>query len=98
MTDFSIRRETDARGGRWVATMAGREGEAELTYVDQGSGVIRTNHTYAPPHLRGTGIAPALVFRMIADVRAEGLKVVPSCPYIRMMFDKHPEWADLLAR
>lgn len=98
MADIDIRRESNERGGRWVATLRGRQGEAELSYVLQGSGVIRANHTYAPPELRGTGLAPALVQRMIADARAEGLKVNPTCPYIRDMFGRHPEWADVLAR
>ena len=98
MADIKIRRETTERGGRWVATLQGREGEAELSYVSQGDGVIRANHTYAPPGLRGTGLAPALVEQMIRDVRAEGLKVNPTCPYIRDMFARHPKWSDVLAR
>lgn len=98
MTVFAIRREASDTGGRWLATMPGRDGEAELSYVWQSQGVIRANHTYAPPHLRGTGIAQALVQRLIADARAEGFRINPSCPYIRLMFEKHPEWADLWAR
>lgn len=98
MAAIEIRRETDERGGRWVASLPGREGEAVLSYAWQGAGVISANHTYAPPELRGTGLAPALVMRMIADARAEGFKINPACPYIAMMFDKHPEWADLIGR
>jgi predicted GNAT family acetyltransferase len=100
MPAIEIRHERSERGGRWVATIAGREseGEAELTWVRQGENVIRANHTYAPPSLRGSGLAPALVERMIADARAEGFKVNPTCPYIRDMFARRPEWADLLAR
>lgn len=98
MAEIEIRRERSDRSGRWVATLQGREGEAELSYVMQGSDVIRANHTYAPPELRGTGLAPALVQRMIADARAEEFKVYPACPYIRDMFGRHPEWADVLAK
>jgi uncharacterized protein len=29
-------------------------------------------------------------------VRAEGLKVVPACPFVKAWIGKHPEYKDLL--
>lgn len=49
-----------------------------------------------PQALRGNGIASALVERLVEDARKEGFKIVPSCPFVKAMFDKHPEWAPVL--
>ena len=51
------------------------------------------------PHaLRGRGIGEAMVARGVEDVRREGKKVVPLCPYARAQIMKHPEWQDVLDR
>jgi len=30
------------------------------------------------------------------EVRAEGLKVIAQCPFVKAYLEKHPEYADLL--
>lgn len=54
-------------------------------------------HVEAPPSLRGTGAAGRLMEGVLAAVRAEGLKVVPSCPYADAYIRRHRQWLDLLA-
>lgn len=92
MTQIDIRREAD----RYVATIPGKAGEAELTFTRDGD-VLRANHTGAPPALRGTGAALALVTRMVEDARAEGLKVDPRCSYVAHQFDRHRDWTEVRA-
>jgi predicted GNAT family acetyltransferase len=62
-----------------------------------GPGIIVADHTYAPGSMRGTGVALALVQRLIADARERDLLIVPACSYVRAQFDRHPDWADLRA-
>ncbi len=51
-----------------------------------------------PDAFRGTGAGRALVERLVADARAEGVKVFALCPFVKAMAERHPEWADVFAR
>jgi predicted GNAT family acetyltransferase len=98
MAEVTITREdTDARHGRYVARIAGIDAEAELTFTRQGPDRVSADHTGAPPSLRGTGAAGALVDAMVADARKSGFRIVPRCSYVAARFAQHPEWADAFA-
>lgn len=96
LTTIRIERHLAADRGRYVARIDHVEGEAELTFTRRSPALISADHTSAPPSMRGTGVALALVERLIADARAEAFKVMPLCSYVRTQFDRHPEWADVL--
>jgi predicted GNAT family acetyltransferase len=93
---MDIALEDDGRHGRYVARIAGIDGEAELTFTHRGPGLISADHTGAPDGMRGTGAAGALVDRLIADARTEGFRIIPLCPYVRSRYEKHPEWQDVM--
>ena len=95
MDQIEIRRETHEGGGRYFATLAGLPQEAELAWVDLGPALIAANHTFVPETMRGSGIAAAMVDRLVADARAESFKIVPLCSYVQAQFARHPDWADL---
>ena len=97
MEQVSITREMDASGGRYVAKVAGFPGEAELTFVRAEPDIFIADHTLTPVPLRHRGIATQLVERLVADARREGFRIRPTCPFVVTMFDRHPEWSDLLA-
>jgi predicted GNAT family acetyltransferase len=96
MSAIHIDREETPIKARYAGTVEGHEGEAELTYSRARDDLVIADHTFAPDSLRGTGVAGALVERLIADARAEGFKIIPLCPYVKSQFEKHPEWADVL--
>ncbi len=54
-------------------------------------------HTEVPPALNGKGIGSALARGLLDLARAQGLKVVPLCPFVAAYIAKHAEYADLLA-
>ena len=60
-------------------------------------GVADINHTFVDDCLRGQGIAGKLLVAAVAQIRAEGLKALPTCSYAKGWFEKHPEEQDLLA-
>ncbi len=91
-----IRREDGPSGGRYTATIAGADGEAEMTYSRAGAARLIIDHTGVPDSLRGTGIGEALVRRAVEDARADGLKIIPLCPFAAAMFRKHEELRDVL--
>ncbi len=70
----------DAAGGRFEAEVDG--GVAECVYR-LGAGVMNIVHTEVPPQSEGRGIAAALVQAALDHARAAGLKVRPSCSYVR---------------
>lgn len=90
-----IEREISDSRGRYVLRLDGHE--AELTYSIASPVLIIADHTGVPDALGGQGIAKALVNRLIADARAEGVKIVPLCPYVKAQFARHKDWADVLA-
>lgn len=90
-------REQGVKDGRYVARIEGLEGEAELKYRRQAPAIVDAWHTETPTSLRGQGIATRLVERLVADARREGFRVVPTCPFVRGLFDSHPDWSELRA-
>lgn len=96
MADVTITRETTATKGRYVGRVQGNADEAELTFSRTSPTLIIADHTYAPDSMRGTGVARALVERMIADARAEGVKIIPLCPFVKAQFARHPQWSDVM--
>jgi predicted GNAT family acetyltransferase len=85
----------DARALRFRMELPG--GTAELAYVPVSDGVLDFYSTWVPPDERGRRVATRLVTAALAHARARGLRVVPSCWYVRRWIDAHPEQADLLA-
>jgi uncharacterized protein len=63
------------------------------------SGAVRTlTHAEVPVALRGGGIAARLTGGALELARAQGIKVIPVCPYVVTFMERHPEYRDLLAR
>ncbi len=96
MAEISITLAEDAAGGRYAGRVSGIDGEAELTYRRSGPDRVIAGHTYAPPVMRGTGVAKAMVERLVADARKSGFKIVPACSYVQDQAGRHPEWADVV--
>jgi predicted GNAT family acetyltransferase len=70
-------------------------GEA-LAFYRLADGVMTFTHTEVPAALRGRGIGSALMHGVLDSVRAQGLKVVPRCPFVAAYIARNPEFADLL--
>lgn len=88
--------ETSSKGRYFIRTEDPGADEAELTFSKFGDKTIIADHTGVPDRYRGQGIGLMLVEKLIEDARAKGVKVVPVCPFIRAMFEKHPEWSDVM--
>ena len=95
MTDVTIRRQDSAEGGRYVATLPGTEGEAELTYTRPAPGIVSANHTGVPDAMGGQGVGKALVRALVDDAEAEGFRILPRCPFVARQASEHPDRADI---
>lgn len=65
---------------------------AELVYRREGNRLVLA-HTEVPDELEGRGIGGALVIAAIDHAAAQGLTVVPQCPFARGWLERHPDAA-----
>ncbi|MBV9968786.1 MAG: N-acetyltransferase [Xanthobacteraceae bacterium] len=72
------------------------DGDQAVAYYRMAPGVVTFVHTEVPQALSGRGVGTKLVGGALAMVRAQGLKVVPQCPFVAAFMSKHPEYDDLL--
>lgn len=52
--------------------------------------------TYVPPAHSGRGVGTSLVQRVLAEARAEGVRIYPQCPFTAAYIKRHPQEADLV--
>ena len=71
------------------------EGHVAFSNYKRDGGTLTIMHTEVPKELSGKGIGSALVRGLLDIARAQGLKVVPLCPFVAGYIAKHPEYADL---
>ena len=96
MESVTITCHDEGDAGEYRAHVAGSAVIGRLTWVTR-DGARVAEHTLVPPEIGGRGVAGKLVEALIADARAQAFRVVPQCPYVAAVFDKHPEWAGLRA-
>lgn len=80
--------------GRYELLVDGRPaGEIEFR-TTEGRRVF--THTGIRDEFEGQGLAAHLARHVLDDVRAQGLQIVPLCPYVASYLAKHPDDADLV--
>jgi len=87
--------EASGHKGAFVIEQDGKR-LAEMTYTVAGSRVI-IDHTTVDDSLRGSGAGRELVSKAVEWARADGRKLMPLCPFAKSVFDKTPEYRDVLA-
>lgn len=69
-------------------------GPAIAAYERHGD-VITFTHTAVPEQAEGQGVGSRLVKGALAQVRSEGLRVVPACSFVAAYLQRHPDAAEL---
>ncbi|MFT3680578.1 MAG: GNAT family N-acetyltransferase [Ferruginibacter sp.] len=70
---------------------------AEMTYTMAGDSIMIIDHTEVSDALGGKGVGLKLVNKGVDYARANGLKIIPLCPFAKSVFDKKKEaFADVL--
>lgn len=95
-----VRHEPDA--GRFSLPLGGGS-DAIAEYHRDGDTLVFT-HTEVPSEHEGQGVGGRLARAALDHARAEGLRVVPQCPFIAGWVKRnpeylevvHPEWRDRL--
>ena len=94
MSELNVIREDGESGGRYTVQLDGHE--AEMTYSRAGETRIIIDHTGVPDALRGRGVGEAMVEQAVVDARAEGIKIIPLCPFAKAVLAKRPDWSDVV--
>lgn len=83
----------DPQTSRFEAWVEGRRCHADYRL----DGLVMTvHHTEVPPALEGRGIAGMIVRAVFDHAAANGLRVRPTCSYVRAWAMRHPEVHPLL--
>jgi uncharacterized protein len=70
---------------------------AEMTYSKAGDRLIIIDHTEVSDSLRGAGAGKQLVTTVVEYARKNQVKILPLCPFAKSVFDKTPEFTDVLS-
>lgn len=69
---------------------------AQMTYVWSGNDRIIIDHTEVSEKLKGKSAGKLLLAQAVAFAREKGIKILPLCPFAKAVFDKTPEYKDVL--
>ena len=72
------------------------DGHVAAAHYERDGGVVTFVHTEVPAELGGKGIGSELIQGALDQVRADGLKAIAQCPFVKGWIGKHPDYADLL--
>ncbi|HEY0086108.1 MAG TPA: GNAT family N-acetyltransferase [Allosphingosinicella sp.] len=86
---------TDNRGESQYELIV--DGHTALAAYSREEGKISFTHTEVPEELEGQGVGTKLIAGALDQVRAEGLKIVPLCSFVRHYVETHPDVQDLVA-
>ena len=70
--------------------------EAHIEYAHTGD-VYNLLHTFVPEELRGHGVAEELVKTTLDQIKAQGAKFLPTCPFVQAFLKRHPEYREGMA-
>ena len=93
---MQIQHQQNQSGGEFFIERDGRH-IAEITYQYQNEATIVADHTWVDNSLRGQGVARQLLDVLVAFAREKQLKIVPTCSYVDVMFQREAEFADVVA-
>lgn len=87
-------KETATKGSFFIRD--NNEELAEMTYSKLGTSKIIIDHTEVTQKLRGTGAGKKLVYTAVHFARKQNLKIIPLCPFAKVVFDQNPDIQDVL--
>lgn len=93
---MEILRKDDGRKGKFYVEQEGRQ-LAEMTYVWAGTGRIIIDHTEVDEALKGQNAGRQMVASAVNFAREAKIRILPLCPFAKSVFDKTPEYADVLS-
>lgn len=69
---------------------------ATMSYVRAGDDKIIIDHTEVSPLLKGQGAGKQLLEKVVGYARENKIKIIPLCQFAKSVFEKVPDWGDVL--
>ena len=70
--------------------------EAKMTFIFAGADKIIIDHTEVNEGNNGKGFGKIMVAKAVDFAREKNIKIIPLCPFAKKVFDKTPEYSDVL--
>lgn len=70
--------------------------ESVMEYKELPNSTLEYYSTFVPPELRGKQIGEKIVLFALDYARENNKKVVPTCPFVKRIVDRHSEYNDLI--
>lgn len=90
-----VKLELTEKNGYFYIEVDGKT-EAKMTFVFAGEDKIIIDHTEVNPGNNGKGFGKKMVEKAVLFAREKSLKIIPLCPFAKSVFDKVPEFRDVL--
>ena len=81
--------------GAFYIEVEGKQ-EAMMTFVFASEDKIIIDHTEVNPGNEGKGFGKKMVVKAVEFAREKNIKIIPLCPFAKSVFDKTPEFRDVL--
>lgn len=87
--------EINDRKGFFYIEVDGKQ-EAKMTFVFAGPHKIIIDHTEVNEGNNGKGFGKKMVTKAVEYAREKNIKIIPLCPFAKKVFEKTPEFSDVL--
>jgi predicted GNAT family acetyltransferase len=81
--------------GYFYVSVDGKQ-EGKMTFVFAGNDKIIIDHTEVNEGNNGKGYGKKMVAKAVEYAREKNIKIIPLCPFAKSVFDKNPEFKDVL--
>lgn len=69
---------------------------ALIRYRKEADGTLNLFHTEVPDEFEGRGVGSQLVEAALEQIKADNIKINPSCPFVAAYIKRHSEYQDLV--
>lgn len=90
----NIRVENNQTKNQFEANLDGKT--ALLKYKKEADGALNLFHTEVPEEFEGRGVGGQLVRDALEQIKADNLKIIPSCPFVAAYIKRHPAYQNLV--
>ena len=95
ITTEEVQLKINDNKGAFYIEVEGKQ-EAMMTFVYAGEDKIIIDHTEVNPGNEGKGFGKKMVTKAVEFAREKGIKILSICPFAKSVFDKTPEFRDVL--
>ena len=93
---MEIRREASGNRGAFFVEQDGKRVAEQTFSMGPDGKVLIIDHTEVDESLRGQGMARKLTEATVLWARGAGVKIVPVCPFAKVVFEREPSFRDVL--